>query len=99
MDGKPTIGQFVSEQLSAEKRQVARTRNSGGLAGIYPNTARAVLAEYPGNHSRTRQVVLGTLRSDADRMHVITKHDVSAGIRSAAQILGAPFQSNALRRS
>lgn len=91
MNEKLTIGQFVSEQLSAGKRRVAKTRNSAGYTSLYPETARAVLAEYPAITVAEKQAVLGTLRSDADRAKVITKQDRSAGIRSAARILGAPF--------
>ncbi len=93
MHEKPTIGQFVSEQLSAGKRRVAKTRNAGGYVSLYPETARAVLAAYPEITVTQKQAVLGTLKGDADGLSVITKQDVSAGIRSAARILGAPFQS------
>jgi hypothetical protein len=93
MENKPSVGQFVAEQLSTGKRRVAKTRNSAGYTSLYPETARAVLAEYPEISVAQKQVVLGTLKDDADRARVITNQDMSAGIRSAARILGAPFRS------
>jgi len=92
VDNKRTIGQFVAEHLSAGTRRVAKTRNSAGYTSLYPETARAVLAEYPEITVEQKQVVLGTLKGDADRSKTITGQDRSAGIRSAARILGTPFR-------
>ncbi len=87
--GKLPVGQFVKEHLDAAKRRVSQSGNNAGLAGIYPDAARAVLSTYPELTAAEKQTVFGTLKDDAELTKVRIGSDVSmAGLGETARILG-----------
>jgi hypothetical protein len=88
MTDKPTVGQFVSELLHAGKRRVAQSGNPAGYSALYPEVARAVLAEYVQLSQAEKQAVYGTLKSDAERFTIITNQDHISGLHEASDILG-----------
>ena len=87
MADKP-VGQFVSQQLNAGKQHIARTGNSVAYASVYPEVARAVLAEYPQLTAAEKQAVFGALKDDAERSMSITREDHTMQLREASRILG-----------
>ena len=86
MTDKP-VGQFVSQQLNAGKQRVAGTGHSVAYASVYPEVARAVLAEYPNLTATEKQAVIGTLKADAERSMSITREDHAMELREASRIL------------
>ena len=85
-----SIGTFISENLAAGKRQVAKTRNRGGYGAIYPATARAVLVAYPALTDSERETVFATLTSDAREVEKTMKLHFSGALGSVSRILGIP---------
>lgn len=85
---KISIGAFVAAKLDAGKRRVAKTRKRGSYGAIYPETAKAVLAEYPGLLPAERSMVFDLLKADAaDQTH---KVGLTMSLRQASRILVIP---------
>jgi hypothetical protein len=83
----PPLTRYVTQQLNAAKRLVAKSTNQTEYSDVYSAVARAVVAKYPGLTEFERRAVFASLKSDADRMTSRTNQEQTQTLEDASRIL------------
>jgi hypothetical protein len=83
----PPLSRYVTQQLNAAKRGVAKSSNPTEYSSVYSAVARAVIAKFPSLTEFERRAVFASLKSDADRMTSQTNQEQTQTLEDVSRIL------------